>query len=89
MPKGENLHKYLKLLASVMREYNDPLIMGECAEVEWTDIWKFTSPERKELSMTILFDILNTDIDYSKGLGKFCIKPLDVRDIKKIIKGWN
>ena len=39
--------------------------------------------------MSILFDILNTDLDYSKGIGKFAIKQLDVSDIKKILKGWN
>lgn len=46
MPKGDNLHDYIKMLCSVMREYKDPLIMGECAEVEWSDLWKFTAPER-------------------------------------------
>lgn len=39
--------------------------------------------------MTILFDLLDLDYDYSKGVGKFALKPLDVRNIKKVIKGWH
>ena len=39
--------------------------------------------------MTILFDIVSADLDFEKGLGKYAIKNLDVRDLKKIIKGWH
>lgn len=39
--------------------------------------------------MTILFDLLNVDLDYSKGCGKYAIKDLDVRDLKRIVKGWH
>lgn len=70
-----------------MREYNNPLIIGECA-VPPEEIWKFVSPNRKELDMIIDFDFVNLGIDFSKGYGKYALKEWGVEDLRKIVNDW-
>lgn len=71
--EGPLLHDYLKMLCGVIREYDNTLIIGECA-VDPEEIWKFVSPSRKELDMIITFDFVSLGIDYSKGYGKYALK---------------
>ena len=85
---GPNLHKYLKMLCAVMREFEEPLIVGECSMIPQQDIWELSSPERKEMTMTILFDIVGIDQDYSKGCGRFALRRLDAKNIKDALKNW-
>lgn len=85
---GPNLHKYLKMLCGVMREFEDPLIVGECSMIPQEDIWKLSSPEREELTMTILFDIVGIDQDYSKGCGRFALRELKAEYINGALKNW-
>ena len=61
--------------------------MGECA-VEPEEIWKFVSPERKELDMIITFDVVNLGVDWSKGYGKYATKEITIKDIRAVIKSW-
>lgn len=73
------------MLCSVMREYKDSLIIGECA-VDPEEIWKFVSPERAELDMIITFDFVSLGIDYSKNCGKYALKNFTAQEIRNVVK---
>lgn len=70
-----------------MREYQDTLIIGECA-VDPKDIWKFVDPDRKELDMIITFDFVGLGIDYSRNCGKYALKDYSAEDIRNVIRSW-
>ena len=67
-----------------MREYSEPLIIGECGDIPHDELWKFSDPSRNELTATILFDIMNIDFDFTK-YGKFSPREFTIPEIGKII----
>ncbi len=85
---GPKLHEYIKMLCEVMYEYENPLILGETGKIPIKDIWKFSKPDRKELTATILFDIIEITMDFAKGYGKFAIKDYSIKEIRDVLKKW-
>lgn len=84
----KQLHDWVKQLCAVIREKPDAIIIGEVGGASFEEIANFTAESRNELTASILFDIVTSDYDFSKGIGKFFISGFDLTKIKNVLNGW-
>lgn len=85
---GPRLHEYLQGIGKILIEYN-AFSVGEMPGVYDTrEILKGVGQDRGELAMAFQFEIVNMDVDGSKG-SKWYHRPFQPRELKGIVSKWN
>lgn len=82
---GPRVHEFLhEMNVEALSKY-DIMTVGEMPGVDVDEAKKYTDPERQELQMVFQFE--HMDLDSGPG-GKWDLKPLDLRDLKKSLSRW-
>ncbi|KAK5193558.1 hypothetical protein LTR92_006929 [Exophiala xenobiotica] len=85
---GPRLHEYLQGIGKILIEYH-AFSVGEMPGVYDTrEILKGVGQDRGELAMAFQFEIVNMDVDGSKG-SKWFHRPFQPRELKAIVSKWN
>ena len=83
---GPKLHEYLQEMNRKTFGKYDVLTVGETWGAT-PDIAKlFSNPERKELSMVFQFE--HICLDQQEGMEKWDLKPLQIKELKRVIAKW-
>lgn len=82
---GPRIHDYLQEMHNEVLSKYEVMTVGEMPGVDVEEAKKYTNPERNELNMVFTFE--HMDLDSGPG-GKWDLKPLDLRDLKKNITKW-
>ncbi|MDV2684981.1 alpha-glucosidase [Alkalihalophilus lindianensis] len=82
---GPNVHTYLQEMNEQVLSNYDIMTVGETPGVTPDDAALFTGGDRNELNMVFQFD--HMDVDSGPG-GKWDIKPWSLRELKRILDGW-
>ena len=79
------VHDHFKDLNRRVWSPRNTMTVAELAYVDMQTAQDYCAPERKELDMLYLFDILNID---QEGFDKFAPKPLDLPLLKRTLNYW-
>ncbi|MBB5175026.1 glycoside hydrolase family 13 protein [Texcoconibacillus texcoconensis] len=82
---GPRIHEFLQEMNEKALKGYDVMTVGEMPGVDVEEAKKYTDLNRNELQMVFQFE--HMDLDSGPG-GKFDLKPLDLRDLKKSISRW-
>lgn len=83
---GPKLHEYIHEMYEKAFSGKDLMVVGECWAAD-EEIGKlYSDPKRGELSMIFQFEHIG--LDEVPGEGKWCLKPLDLLDLKKVLSKW-
>lgn len=83
---GPNLHKYLKEMNEKSFGKHDLLTVGETWGATPEVAKLYSNPSRNELSMVFQFEHIS--LDKIPGKRKWDLKPLDLRDLKRVLSKW-
>lgn len=83
---GPKLHTYLKEMHEATFGHYDVLTVGETNAVTPELAKIYTNPENKELSMVFQFE--HIALDQQEGKEKWDLKPLDLRNLKRVMSKW-
>ncbi len=83
--EGTNLHPYIREMSAAVLQGRELVTVGECwsATPETARLW--SSPDGSELSMVFQFEHMVLDQD---GPFKWDVKPLKLRELKRVIGKW-
>ena len=83
--EGSNLHPYIKEMSAAVLQGRDLVTVGECwsATPETAKLW--SNPDGSELSMVFQFEHIVLD---QEGFHKWDLKPLPMKDLKRVIAKW-
>ncbi len=84
--EGTNLHPYIKEMSAAVLQGRDLCAVGECwsATPETAKLW--SNPDGSELSMVFQFE--HIVLDQQPGKDKWDLAPLNVLDLKRVLKKW-
>lgn len=84
--EGTNLHPYIKEMSAAVLKGRDLCAVGECwsATPETAKLW--SNPDGSELSMVFQFE--HIVLDQQPGKDKWDLAPLNVLDLKRVLKKW-
>lgn len=82
---GPRIHEFLQEMHQEVIANYDVMTVGEMPGVDVDEAKKYTNLDRHELQMVFQFE--HMDLDSAPG-GKWNLKPLDLRDLKKSITKW-
>ena len=83
---GPKLHEYLQEMNKAALEGNDLLTVGETWGATPEVAKLYSNPSRNELSMVFQFEHIS--LDKIPGKRKWDLKPLDLRDLKRVLSKW-
>ena len=83
---GPKLHEYLKEMNRNSFGNHDLLTVGETWGATPEIAKLYSNPERNELSMVFQFEHIS--LDKIPGKRKWDLKPLDLRDLKRVFSKW-
>lgn len=83
---GPNLHKYIKEMNQKTFGTHDLLTVGETWGATPEIAKLYSSEESEELSMVFQFEHIS--LDKIQGKNKWDLKPLDLRDLKRVFSKW-
>ena len=83
--EGTNLHPYIKEMSAAVLRGKDLVTVGECwsATPETAKLW--SNPDGSELSMVFQFEHIVLD---QEGFHKWDLKPLPMKELKRVIAKW-
>jgi len=82
---GPHIHEYLREMNEKVLRHYDILSVGEATGVTLEDAKKYAGYDRRELDMVFQFE----HVEMGSGeYGKWNNEPLDLIELKKIIKKW-
>lgn len=83
---GPKLHDYIHEMYENAFSRKDLMTVGECWAAD-EEIGKlYSDPKRGELSMIFQFE--HMVLDEVPGEGKWCMRPLDLLELKKVLSKW-
>lgn len=83
---GPKLHDYIHEMYENAFSRKDLMTVGECWAAD-EEIGKlYSDPKRGELSMIFQFE--HMVLDEEPGEGKWCLKPLDLQELKQVLSKW-
>ena len=84
--EGTNLHPYIKEMSAAVLQGKDLCAVGECwsATPETAKLW--SNPDGSELSMVFQFE--HIVLDQQPGKDKWDLAPLNLLDLKRVLKKW-
>ncbi|MDZ4992259.1 alpha,alpha-phosphotrehalase [Clostridium perfringens] len=83
---GPKLHEYLKEMNEKSFGKHDLLTVGETWGATPEVAKLYSNPSRNELSMVFQFEHIS--LDKIPGKRKWDLKPLDLRDLKRVLSKW-
>ena len=83
---GPHVHEYLQEMRQKALNNADTITVGECSGVTLEEAKKYARSDEKELNMVFQFE--HMDVDSDEKAGKWTIRKMDLRNLKKILTRW-
>lgn len=83
---GPLLHAYLQEMHREVLEGTDVVTVGETGGADLNQAILYTDPSRKELDMVFSFE--HIALDELPGKQKWDLRPLELRDLKRVLSNW-
>ena len=83
---GPKLHDYIHEMYENAFSRKDLMTVGECWGADEAIGKLYSDPKRGELSMIFQFE--HMVLDEEPGEGKWCLKPLDLLELKQVLSKW-
>ncbi|MBR1865332.1 MAG: alpha-glucosidase [Lachnospiraceae bacterium] len=83
---GPKLHDYVHEMYEQAFSRGDLMTVGECWGADEEKARLYTDPKRGELSMVFQFE--HVTLDEVPGEGKWCLKKMELADLKRVFTKW-